>query len=61
MIVGIVIVLFSLFALNILDEMNNCYLKVLGVGINGLIFSVFVMYVHLIYDIALTFFDLIKN
>lgn len=61
MIVGIVIVLFSLFALNTLDELTNCYLKVLEVGINGLIFSVFVMYIHLIYDIAVTFFDLIKN
>lgn len=61
MIVGIVIVLFSLFALNILEKPTNCYLIALKVGINGLIFSVFVMYIHLIYDIAVTFFDLIKN
>lgn len=61
MIAGIVVVLLSLFALNVLDNPVDCCLKVLQVVVNGLIFSVFVMYIHLIYDIAVTFFDLIKS
>lgn len=61
MVVGIVIVLFSLFVLNCLDGKECCFYKSVKTVINGLIFGVFAMYIHLIYDIAMTFFDLIKN
>lgn len=58
---GILIVLLSLFALSYLGVDTNCKYHYIRIGVNGLIYGVFVMYVWLIYDIAVTFFDLIKS
>ena len=59
MAIGLIVSLLSLFSLNYLDETKTSVLP--KIFANGLIFAVFVMYVHLIYDIASAFFDLIKN
>lgn len=61
MIIGIVLVLLSLFTLNFFDRQDTCISMVVKTSINGLIYGVFVMYISLIYDIAVTFLDLIKN
>ena len=61
MVIGVFVILFSLFTLNYLMGIESSVKTGLIIGVNGFIFSVFIMYVWLIYDIAMAFFELIGN
>lgn len=61
MAIGIFVVLLSLFGLNFCSKLHGCNFFIIIIGLNGIIYGVFVMYIFLVSDIAISFLELIRN
>lgn len=60
MFAGIILIVLIVFAIKFVKT-GYLYSTLIFVALRGLIYSVVVMYLYLIYDIGHTFFDLVKN